>query len=296
MNRKEIIILGVPFNGVGIPPEKENPAQAIRDAGLISRLNFCGITVEDWGDVPIADFDGHRDQATQILNLQAWKETSLGLSAKLGEIIDGGTYALVLGGDCGILLGIIGAFSLRSRTIGLVSLDGHADFRSPTASPSGEAADLPLWVLTGRGPAEITDLYNASKMLHDDEIAVYGFREPDMIHDSSIVAYDRHRMGEIGIAKSIRDGLNPQLERRELDLWLHFDVDVIDPEQMPAVQFPEPDGLSIKETREFLQCVLSTDRVVGISLACYHPNLDGDGLAAERLVTLMADVLAGNDG
>jgi arginase len=283
-------ILGVPFNGIGVPPEQENPARAIRDAGLVESLLSRGAAVVDLGDLEIPPFAGHRDELTGVLNLDAWKVTSLRLSDRLAPYVDNETTLLILGGDCGILLGIIGAYVRRGRRIGLISLDGHADFRNPEASPSGEAADMPLWVLTGRGPAELSGLYGMARLLDDGDIAVFGYRDPDLIDTSSIAGLDRERMAEVGIEGAATEGLQPLLDRG-MDLWLHFDVDVIDPLEMPAVHFPEPGGLSIKEATELARRVMDSARVVGFSLACYHNNDDPGGLGAASLVKLMTEVL-----
>ena len=56
-------------------------------------------------------------------------------------------------------------------------------------------------------------------------------------------------------------------------LWFLLDVDVLDPTLMP-VCFPEPDGLSVDETLTFLSTSIRSKRFMGMSVSCYHPNLD----------------------
>lgn len=290
METTHVTILGVPFNGIGVPPADENPAQAIREAGLNNFLRARGASVSDYGDLEIPMFDGHRDESTQVLNLAALKEMSLRISDRMVEIHKGNSILLILGGDCGILIGIIGAYVRLGRKIGLVMLDGHADFRDPASSPSGEAADIPLWVLTGRGPAELAGLFNRIPMLNDDMIAVFGFREPDMIDQSSIIRIHRDHIAVNGIASAVKSGLQPLLDQ-SLDLWLHLDVDVIDPAEMPAVHFPEPGGLSFADTMSLARQIMDTGRVLGLSVTCYHNNVDGDGSAGIKLARLISEIL-----
>ena len=83
------------------------------------------------------------------------------------------------------------------------------------------------------------------------------------------------------------------LAQQELDrlshpknLWFHLDVDVLDPAIMP-VCFPEPGGLNLDETFLFLKECMLSGRFIGISIACYHPKLDPDLLAASKLVNIM---------
>ena len=87
-----------------------------------------------------------------------------------------------------------------------------------------------------------------------------------------------------------KEGLE-SLSQRELPTWLHFDVDVLDPYVMP-VMFPESGGLNFEETQDFLNPVLNSSQIEGLSIACYHPRLDIDGIAGKRLVTLISEVLS----
>jgi hypothetical protein len=94
----------------------------------------------------------------------------------------------------------------------------------------------------------------------------------------------------IGFKCAVKEGLE-SFAQRELPTWLHFDVDVLDPDVMP-VMFPEPGGLNFEETQNFLNPVWNSSQIDGLSIACYHPRLDTDGSAGKRLVTLISEVLS----
>ena len=189
-----------------------------------------------------------------------------------------------------MLVGIFAAFSQRETEAGLVFLDGHADFHSPETSPSGDPADMELAILTGRGPERITRIAGKYPLLKDEDVVVYGIRAWEHIGASNIEVYDRQRMIKNGIKHTVKEGLK-NFYQKELPVWLHFDVDVLDPELMP-VMFPEPEGLTFEEAQEFLGFVWASGRVIGMSIACYHPKLDIDGSAGAQLVTLVSEVLS----
>ncbi len=284
-----IEILGTPFNGLGSPPDIENPADGLRQAKLIPLLESRGHSVTDLGDLSGFQFQEIRDPETGIKDLDLWIDLSNGLSRKLGAVLDRESFPLLLGGDCSMLVGIFSAFASRDTNVGLVFLDGHADFQSPETSPSGDPADMELAILTGRGPEKIVRIAGKYPLLKDKDVAVYGIRAWDQIAQSDIEVYDKKRMAEIGIKGAVEEGLANF--RRNLPLWLHFDVDVLDPEIMP-VMFPEPGGLTFEEAREFLSLVRASSRTIGMSIACYHPKLDIDGSAGVRLATLISNVLS----
>ena len=285
-----IEILGTPFNGLGTFPDIENPAEGLRQANLMSLLEASGHIVTDLGDLSGFQCQDLRDDETGINDFGMWLNLSRELSQMLGGILDRQAFPLVLGGDCRMLVGIFAAFAQKETEAGLVFLDGHADFHSPETSPSGDPADMELAILTGRGPERITRIAGKYPLLRDEQVLVYGIRSWENIATSNIEVYDRHRMIKNGIKHTAKEGLK-NFNLKELPVWLHFDVDVLDPELMP-VMFPEPEGLSFEEAQEFLGFVWESGRVIGMSIACYHPKLDIDGSAAARLATLVSEVLS----
>ena len=288
-----IALLGTPFNGLGSPPHRENPADGLRRAQLVRHLASKGHSVTDMGDLLGFQFLDVRDPETGIRDYRTWVALSERLAEKVGDMIDREAFPLLLGGDCSMLVGILAAFAHKETPVGLVFLDGHADFHSPETSPTGDPADMELAVLTGRGPHEITHVAGKYPLLEEEDVVVYGIRARDGIDGSPIRVYDRQQMAQRGLYAVVTEGLG-RFARNGLPVWLHFDVDVIDPQFMP-VMYPEPDGLTVEETALFMRLVQSGARVVGMSIACYHPDLDADGSAAARLVNLLAEVLSGSD-
>jgi arginase len=285
-----IEILGTPFNGLGTFSDIENPAEGLRQANLMSLLETSGHIVTDLGDLSGFQCRDIRDDETGINDFDLWLNFSQKLSEIVGAMLDRQAFPLLLGGDCRMLIGIFAAFAQRETEVGLVFLDGHADFHSPETSPSGDPADMELAILTGRGPERITRIAGKYPLIKDEEVVVYGIRAWDGIGASNIEVYDRRLMVENGIKYSVKEGLK-KFSQKELPIWLHFDVDALDPKFMP-VMFPEPEGLTFEEAQEFLGLVWASSRVIGMSIACYHPKLDADGNAGARLVTLVSEVLS----
>jgi arginase len=287
----KIEILGTPFNGLGELPDIENPAEGLRQAKLVSQLKANGHNVTDLGDLSGFLCQEIRDPETGINDFDLWLDLSREISQFLGKMLDRQAFPLLLGGDCRMLVGVFTALAQRKTKAGLVFLDGHADFHSPETSPGGDPADMELAILTGRGPERITGIAGKYPLIKDEDVVVYGIRAWDGIEASDIAVYDRQRIRELGIKHSVKKGLK-YFSQKELPIWLHFDVDVLDPEFMP-VMFPEPDGLTFEEAQEFLGYVWASGRVIGMSIACYHPTLDASGSAGARLVTLVSEVLPG---
>ena len=290
----DITLLGIPFNSDGTLPEVENPSQGLRDAGLVQLLKErCG-KVHDAGDLSIPKADGYRDEETRILNYRAWQDITKKTSAKVTKFLNKRTFPILLGGDCGILFGIFHAYHAAQRPIGLLYLDAHADFRTPETSPSGETAELILTLLTGRGPQPIYRWAERSPLLPDERIYVFGFREYDRIEDSTVLRADRRLVRSTGLEGSVLKTLN-HFATLKIPVWVHFDVDILDPSLMPVV-FPESDGLTFEEMESLLREVFSSGLAAGMDITCFHPKMDPEGQAARKLVHVVSSALSAYPG
>lgn len=286
----KIEILGTPFNCIGTPPDIENTADGLRQLNLVPLLESKGCSVKDLGNLAGYQFQDILDSETGIKDFDIWIKLSKNLSKKLEGILNRNRFPLLLGGDCSMLIGIFSAFAKRGEEINLIFLDGHADFHSVETSPTGDPADMELAILTGRGPERITKIANKYPLLEEKNVLVFGIRAWDQIAESSIQVYDKKIMKEKGIKTILEQGIK-NLPNKELPIWLHLDVDVLDPKYMP-VMFPEPDGLTYEDLYELLRNEWVLERIIGISIACYHPALDKNGSAGKRLVSLIVDILS----
>lgn len=219
------------------------------------------------------------------------------LADRLGRLLDEGSFPVVLGGDCSILLG--GALTLNRRgRYGLAFLDGHSDFRHPgNADHVGAAAGEDLALVTGRGQADLADIEGRRPYLRDGDVAALGIRGDDEalgeLRDLRVPTWEAARLRTEGPAVAAGAALD-HLERDELDgFWLHLDADILDPEVMPAVDSPSPGGIDHGELVTLLGPLVHSPRCVGLDITVFDPDLDaGDRLAGELTDTLVAALAA----
>ena len=79
---------------------------------------------------------------------------------------------------------------------------------------------------------------------------------------------------------------------KEPDFWFYLDIDAIDPIDMPAVHFSEPGGLLLNEVKTLIEAVMTTGKVLGLSVACYNSGVDPGGSSADKFVRLLSEGLA----
>jgi arginase len=247
------------------------------------------------GRVEPPDYDPVRDEATRMLNPQGIAEYSPRLADEVGAVVDQGEFPVVLGGDCSILLGCMLSLRRRGR-YGLLFLDGHADFYQPEASLTGEAADMDLALVSGRGPAIVTDLDGGRPYVRDEDIVLFGHRDAAAalkygsqdVRETDITVLDLQTVRKAGVSAAATAAVHQLAGSDRQGFWIHLDVDVLDDAVMPAVDYRMSDGLDFEELVTVLEAAIGSGRAVGLDLTIFNPNLDPNRTVARQLVKALA--------
>jgi arginase len=248
-------------------------------------------------------YDPVRDPETAMLNPRGLAEYSPRLADAVGSVLDKGEFPVVIGGDCSILLGCTLALKRRGR-YGLLFLDGHADFYAPHQSLTGEAADMDLALVSGRGPDMVVDLEGQKPYVRDEDIVVFAHRDAAMAHKygsqdvrtTKMTVSDLTEVRRSGAKAAAASAVGHLAAAAAKGFWIHLDVDVLDDAVMPAVDYRMTDGLDFDELAEVLRAAVASGRAVGINITIFNPNLDPNRSVARNLVNCLARGLGGRQG
>lgn len=300
MRTQRIAVLDAPSNlglrppGPGAEPGVRGLAAALRSHQLLARLGAA-----DAGEVRPPAYSPDPEPTSGFRNGPAIAGFSAELADRVGELVDTRFFPLILGGDCSVVLGPMLALRRRGR-YGLAFLDGHDDYSYAkdydTYLGRFVAAGLDLALLTGHGPSALCDIDRLRPYVAEADVVHLGLqREPEDLEYFDAAAFDdspiaRHPAGEIrdrgadAVVKSARD----HLDARALDgFWIHLDVDVLHRDAMPAVDSPNPNGISMLELEALLAGLLVSPAAVGLNVGIYDPELDPTGAYGAALVDLL---------
>jgi arginase len=283
-------LLGAPWDCSGTGRGEAAAPGALRAAGLARLVDV------DLGNAATVIDSTRRDEATGV---RALPETVAAARTLSGALAAGmrrhpGRRPLVVGGDCSLLLGVFAHLRAAAGEVGLWFLDGHPDFLDARASDTGETADSDLAVLTGDGPPGLTGLAGAAPMVSPRHVALLGHRTAGL--DAASAAEVERLPGDIFRidAPAVRrdpagagDRAAAWAARLGAPMWLHIDVDVLEPSSMPAVTYPQPGGPDPDQLEALLAPLARSPRLLGVSVADFRPDLDPDGGHAARLVALL---------
>ena len=283
---RSIVVVDAPSNlGLAPPRPGSEPgcrllASALRDRGIVGRIG-----AKDGGRVDPPPYSPDVDPAMGIRSGGALRAYSIDLAERIESFVHAGSFPLVLGGDCGILVGNMLALRRIGR-FGLAFLDGHLDFRHPgNAELVGAAAGADLALVTGRGPDRIADIQGLRPLVRDGDVVALGEREdyPEWrdIHETDIAVWDLGELRALGPARAALKFVG-KMEARGVDgFWIHLDADVLDDAIMPAVDSRQPDGLGYSELVELLRVLLRSRLAVGMEVTIFDPELDPTGEIAD---------------
>lgn len=289
--RRAFTTIGVPIDSVGLghaePHGTELSPSAVRAAGL-GRLGWS-----DAGDLAVRIPDHDRDPTTGLVGLDGVLTTTEIIRREVARHIGDGERPFLLGGCCTLLAGALAGARDALGTVGLVYVDGHLDFYDGFSSPTGEAADMPVAIVLGDGPAPWVERVAPVPVCSPAAIAILGYRDPVELDDlreplaahrrAGLLAVDAvaiRRRGPAATASAALEHVGRAADR----LWLHLDLDVLDERVFPATDYLMPDGLDWDELVELLMPVATADGLAGWSVGCYNPEKDPDGAGGRALV------------
>jgi arginase len=280
-------VIEAPLDSSGTSRGEERAPAALRHLGLIERV---GAVARIEVDARIRN--STRDRRSGVIAANEIRRASVAIGAAIRDVLAEGRRPLVVGGDCTLLLGV---FLGVPRGMRLWFVDGHADFLNGQTSPTGEAADMGLAILTGHGPQDVLGL--AGPLLDPSSVVLLGHR-PD--HLAPVVASENAR-----IHPDVHAFTSPDIRERGAAVvarqvvlgaarptWLHVDLDVLDEQALPAVTYAQPLGLNWDEFVELVRPLVWAEGLLGISVADFNPDLDPGGKHARRVINSLATLMA----
>ena len=225
--------MGVPSSAASYAAGQDLAPAALRSAGLLDQLMGSGLEVYDDGDLPHQIWGPDRDHPLAQNAGQATASLRQ-LADRLEPLLARGDLALVLGGNCTIVLGVMAALRrLGADAPGLLYVDRHYDINTPETTTDGaldwmglaHALALPGCVDTvtdAFGPRPLLEAYQVSWLGVEPRVATDWEREQADRLGLHVTTSEALVADPAGAARAALDHLPPG------PLALHIDVDVLD--------------------------------------------------------------------
>ena len=206
-----------------------------------------------------------------------WQEDLRGAAGCLrraGERIvfdEGSACPLLVAGHCTIALSTLPEVARRRPAALVLWIDAHGDFNSPATSPSGFLGGMCL-----SAPCGVWDSgFGAG--LDPHQVVLCGARDLDPGERELLAAAEVHQASTAAASRAVTGR----------EVFLHLDLDVLDPSVLPGGAFPVPGGLGLDELEALLGEIAAGSAVVGVEIT--------NCSAAERAAAVAEAVVRGLD-
>ena len=279
--------VGAADRGASMGPE------ALRVAGLAAALEQRELGVVDLGNLsgPGNPWQPPQHGYRHLPQVARWNE--LVHETVYGQLRTG-RLPILLGGDHSLGIGSISAVARHCREQGrklrVLWLDAHADFNTSELSPSGNVHGMPLAVLCGFGPRELTTIGGRAPAIHPSWVRQIGIRSVDdgekrFVHEQGLDVFDMRHVDEMGM----RSTMEQALAGMDHDTHLHvsFDVDFLDPAIAPGVGTRVLGGPTYREAQLCMEMIADTRRLASLDVVELNPAFDEHNRTAVLAVDLI---------
>lgn len=251
------VCIGAPYYlGEAIAERRE--VEALRRSGIADELDA------EWVDIA-PDFAADDDPVVAVNRALA---TAIRSHAE--------KIPVVFANDCTSCLGMVKGLEAKAPLI--LWYDSHGDFNTPETTPSGFLGGMPLAALVGRGNQHLMRGLDLAPIAEADVI-VSDVRNLDPEEGVML------RESEVTIYETLADLHAGPLPNKPL--YIHFDTDVVDCAEMPAMSYPEPGGPSLNESIDSLKFVLAQGNSVGILFSLWNDTLERSDEALDATLRLI---------
>lgn len=190
---------------------------------------------------------------------------------------------LVIGGDCGVEPAPVTYMNrLLDGDLALVWFDAHGDLNTPGTSPSGHYHGMPLRTILGAGDQTI--IQTCFSTLTPEQVILAGAREFDpfekqYVTDKKIPVFSCHKLN-----KEISTIADLILKKGFRHVYIHIDMDVLDPENYSNIKHPTAGGLHIDTLIAHLRELSKQFTVAGLGIVEFVPDKDSGLLEIKRII------------
>jgi len=169
---------------------------------------------------------------------------------------------VLIAGDCSIALTTLAPLARARPDARVLWLDAHGDFNTPATTTSGYLPGMALAGACGEWRADLAEAFPPER------VVLVGVRDLD--------APERERLERSAVTvvgASLETLVYTQNALDRAPVYVHLDLDVLDPEHFPA-ESPAPDGLAPVKLYDLLEAVAAESEIVGLEVAGFHAPAD----------------------
>lgn len=292
----EIALVKMPYTGARNVAEISPVPDYLEAGGIVDFLEGLGAQV--------ASIETIRLTSAEEREYGEWHRMGLA-NGHLADVVAGnardGRLTVGLLANCTSLIGIVGGLQRAGpggapRRVGLVFIDAHGDFNTPETTLSGMLGGMPVAVSAGLALHNLRRESGLDPPLPSGNIVMAAVRDLDPLEKELVAASDVE-MISVDDIRTRSDNLHRQMQRLSVRtdvIYVHVDMDVLDPDEVAGHPLTVPDGPTSEELAGAISDMFRYGKVAALGIASTPPGArDPQGTSRRAAYALIEGAVRG---
>lgn len=300
MDNKNIAFIGVALGWGAQEPQTELGPERIQSTDFMNRLinsnpsihwqaTIYPEKISNTPDLIIRPSDLSYEQRLDLVmqtTARVAKEVIIAISNQDFPIILGGDHSMAIG----TWSGVTAALGARGK-FGLIWFDAHMDAHTPQTSPSMAIHGMPVAVLLGHGESSLVNTQETGQKIDPKHLVLIGARsyeegETKLLEKLGVKVFYMQDIQQHGFDVICKEALEIVTKGTQ-GFGLSIDLDAFDPQYVPGVGTPAPQGFNPQDVLSGLSVLMNDIRCKALEIAEFNPSLDRH----HKTIHLMEDII-----
>jgi arginase len=291
-----VALIKMPYRGARNVEERSGGPDYLEAGGLADTLRMAGWDLASMATVALTAEDEREYGEWHRLGLANGH-----LADMVADNARDGVLSVGLLGNCASLMGMLGGLQHggpigEPRRVGLIYIDAHGDFNTPETTLSGMLGGMPVAVSAGMGLHRLRRESGLDPALPTEHMVLAAVRDTDPLEQELIDASD---LGSLSVEDLRERGEALHGHMRRLSqvtdvIYVHIDMDVLDPAEVPGHPLTVRGGPTSRELADALEAMFAYEKVAALGIASTpFGDADPDGVSRAAAYRLVMGALAG---
>ena len=296
-NAVSVALIKMPYVGERNVPDTSRGPDYLEEGGIRKLLEQQGAQVK-------APFDTVALTADEEKSYGSWNHLAIA-AGDMSKIVAAesraGYLPIGLLANCNGLLGMVSGLQHSGPTakplrVGMVFIDAHGDFNTPETTLSGMLGGMPVAIAAGQCLSRMRLKAGLEPAIPTRHIVEMCVRDTDPLEQELL---DRSDIQQLTLEDVRTRSANLHREMKRLSeltdvIYVHVDMDGLDPSEVPGVALPVPNGPSSKELAVALTEMFKYEKVGAFGVAAMpYDDHDKTGISRQATYNLILGAVKG---
>jgi arginase len=284
--KKTITTIGIEIGiGAGNPGTKKGP-NVIKNSSFLPPCAYWKETIT----APEAS-----DDSGKLFGIVKANEQ---LAQSVFDAIKSNQFFLIIGGDHSCAIGTwSGVSAALNADFGLIWIDAHCDAHTPETTHTGNVHGMPVAALLGYGDKNLISITHTKQKLKPENLVMIGIRdyeteEHQLLNSLGVKIFYNTDVAQRGMESIMKEAIQ-YVKRNTTYYGFSFDLDGIDPQDIPAVGTPVPNGIRADDCLSALRQLSNDKALIGYEIVEFNPDLDQNQITEKYISAVIQTIEPG---